>query len=355
MKFRNLRTLLLLAFSGFLMVQCTSDPIPGPAGADGIDGIDGLDGVDGEDGTTSCVSCHSNAFREPIILAHSTSAHGSGETWGERGTRESCARCHNNEGFIDILSGLYVDSLGNSIVNPLGYSVGNVLNCNGCHANHRSLDFESDGNDKAVRSIIPVDLFIDPNLTIDFTNSSDEWGLSNLCINCHQPRNSYDIPGPTGDYEITSSRFGPHHSPQSSMLEGILGANISGPTPYPGVGSAAHREGSSCIACHMGPTTDGSDGGHTWHSTENACVQCHPNGAPTELTGFTTDFERLRQLLLAAGSIAADSSTVSGTYPANVAQATWNWRTLLEDQSRGTHNPGYTRALLDNSIDALEE
>ncbi|MDZ7614220.1 MAG: hypothetical protein U5K51_11365 [Flavobacteriaceae bacterium] len=43
-----------------------------------------------------------------------------------------------------------------------------------------------------------------------------------------------------------------------------------------------------------------------------------------------------------------------GTYPASVAQAVWNYQTLNEDQSNGAHNPGYTKALLKNSIEALQ-
>ncbi|MBC2839266.1 hypothetical protein [Robiginitalea sp. SC105] len=348
--FGFIRFLLLVASATF-MVQCTSDPIPGPPGADGIDGIDGIDGMDGVDGTTSCINCHSNAYREPILLAYSESAHANLRSFGASAT---CARCHNDQGFQDYLSNLYIDSLGFATANPDGYDVPDPISCTTCHDMHRSFNFEEDGNDKAVRSITPVDLFLDPDITIDIRNASDELGLSNLCVNCHQPRNQYDIPGPTADFEITSSRFGPHHGPQSTMLEGIFGANISGALDYPGRGSAGHRQGSSCIACHMGPTTNGSDGGHTWEPTTNTCLNCHTGGPPSEVDGFEADFDRLRDLLIAAGSIAPDSSAVLGVFPANVAQATWNWRMLMEDKSMGVHNPNYAKALLKNSIEALE-
>jgi hypothetical protein len=347
-----LRSMLIIAF-GFLLVQCTSEYelVQGPPGADGIDGIDGVDGVDG---TASCVSCHSNAFRDPIREAYAASKHGSGSTWASRGTSAVCSRCHNNEGLIDILSVNFIDSTGLVIPNPDGYAVGNPINCSGCHDMHRSFDFENDGNDKAVRSLAAVDLFLDPTVQIDIRNSSDELGKSNLCVNCHQPRNSYAIPAGTEDYEITSSRFGPHHGPQSTILEGIMGANIPGSVGYPGVGAAGHRSGSSCVACHMGPTTDGTDGGHTWQPTENTCVVCHTSGPPSAVTDFAADMATLKALLIAEGTLLDNDRTVPGVYSANVAKATWNYRTLLEDQSMGVHNPNYAKALLKNSIEALQ-
>jgi len=286
-------------------------------------------------------------------MAYELSGHGNGGSWA-RGTNATCARCHSNEGFQDYLSNLFIDSLGFATADPAGYTVSNPINCTGCHDKHRSFDFANDGNDYAVRTLDPVDLFLDPSVTIDIRNSSDDLGRSNLCVNCHQPRDSYEIPGPTADYEITSSRFGPHHGPQSTMLQGVMGANIAGSVAYPGVGSAGHRQGSSCIACHMGETTDGSNGDHTWVPTENTCITCHTNGPPPEVAGFAEDLQRLHDLLVVAGSINDDGSAIPGTYNANVAQATWNYVTLEEDKSEGVHNPNYARALLKNSIEALE-
>ena len=71
---KNLKLLgyLMVFASALLCVQCTSDPIPGPAGADGTDGINGIDGVDGVDGSAeSCIACHSDEKRDPIIDAWS--------------------------------------------------------------------------------------------------------------------------------------------------------------------------------------------------------------------------------------------------------------------------------------------
>jgi hypothetical protein len=339
MKTSHLFRSLMIIASGFLMIQCTSDleipdPIAGPPGTNGIDGVDGVDG------TASCVSCHSNATREPIFASFSASSHASEDGAFARGGSANCAQCHGDKGYVDYIETGMVDTAGYSDVQP--------MNCATCHDRHSTFDFENDGFDYALRNIDAVTLVIDDATVIDFG------GSSNNCITCHQPRNSYPVPGGTDSVTITSSRYGPHHGPQSTMLEGIMASNIAGAETYPAVGTATHRTGSSCVACHMSESSDTSEGLHSWVPTESACVQCHPNGAPDELSGFTQDFETLHNLLLAEGSITASGSTVSGTYSATVGQATWNYRTLLEDQSKGIHNPGYTRALLKNSIEALQ-
>jgi hypothetical protein len=292
------------------------------------------------------------------------SLHATGSSWA-RGTSASCAQCHNNEGYIDYLSGNFATlmtsgvSAGKTVqsVNPDGYTASNAISCNGCHNEHRSFDFAQDGNDYAVRNIAPVSLVIDPAVSIDFANNSDPLGLSNACTVCHQPRDSYPVPTGTADVEVTSSRYGPHHGPQATLLDGIMAANISGSAGYPGSGGNgdnAHRTGSSCIACHMTPSADNTEGGHLWSPNEESCTVCHTSGAPSEVTGFATDFATLHDLLVGLGAITETGSTVPGTYPVAVAQAVWNYKTLEEDKSKGIHNPKYSKALLKNSIDAIK-
>ena len=166
------------------------------------------------------------------------------------------------------------------------------------------------------------------------------------------------------------------------MLEGILAANIAGPTGYPGVASATHRTGSSCVACHMTESSNPEVGGHSWVPSESACVQCHTNGVPSELNGYTEGMATLAALLaqvvgeeyaedaegnpvfdvdgnpvgtgVPVNGIIVDGSANSGIFTVEEAQAAWNYKTLEEDQSRGIHNPGYSRALLNNSIEALQ-
>ena len=375
---------LIVVVSSFMFFQCTSEytPIVGPPGADGIDGVDGVNGVDGVDGSAaSCIACHASSHLDPIIDAYAASGHGSGSSWS-RGKGTSCAQCHNNEGFIDYLSntffktdpdtGDYLEDVNGDLipmVNPAGYAVSNPITCTGCHTAHRSFDFENDGNDYAVRNIDPVKLDLDPTLVLDFANSADELGLSNLCITCHQPRTSYPIPSGTADVTITSKRYGPHHGPQATVYEGVLGANLAGSTGYPGVGTSTHRTGASCTSCHMGESDDMAEGGHTWAPSLNACTTCHDTmtAIPDGIAGFDEDFATLLGLLKAKNYIADNDEYVLGAdginnasssnplvVPVKDAQAIWNYKTILEDKSNGLHNPAYTRALLKNSIEALQ-
>tara|TARA_R110001592_G_scaffold54722_7_gene167548 strand:+ start:269 stop:1366 length:1098 start_codon:yes stop_codon:yes gene_type:complete len=365
-----------------MFFQCTSEYTP-IAGANGIDGVDGVDGVDGSNADAAlCITCHSSSHRDPIIDAYVTSGHGSGGSWA-RGTSADCAQCHNNEGYIDYLSGNfyakdettgdYLKDINGDLIptaNPDGYAVSNPINCTGCHTAHRSFDFTNDGNDYAVRNIDPVKLDLDPTITIDLANGSDALGLSNACITCHQPRTSYPIPTGTDPVTITSSRYGPHHGPQSTVFEGIMGANIVGSTGYPGAGvngDSGHRAGTSCVACHMGESTVATEGGHTWMPSLDACVTCHDTMTeiPEATSSFATNFPILHDLLVAKGYI-SESGSVLGASGANAsstnplvvpvkeAQAIWNYKTLEEDKSNGMHNPKYTDALLKNSIEALQ-
>ena len=375
MKNSKFLSFLLIAASSLIFMQCTSDytAIPGQDGIDGIDGTDGTNGINGADGVgvQECIDCHSSDYREPIHEAYAVSRHGSGSSWA-RGSSTDCAQCHSNEGYIDYLSDLYVDANGDQSVNQNFAYQGNSITCTGCHAQdqgHRSFDFATDGNDFALRNIDAVHLVIDPTVTVDLANTNEPLGLSNTCVTCHQPRNSYPVPSGTDDITITSSRYGPHHGPQSTLFEGIMAANIVGSTGYPGAGANGdngHRKGTSCVGCHMGESTNPDEGGHTWMPNEEACTACHTSGAPSEVTGFATDFQTLHDLLEAKGFIdssgyvlGADgvnraSSSNPGDYAVKDAQAIWNYKTLEEDKSNGVHNPKYAKALLKNTIEYLQ-
>jgi hypothetical protein len=373
MKTRKFFGFLMILASGFLFLNCTSDPIPGPPGEDGIDGVDGVDGQDGVSGTASCVACHSNATREPIWAAFETSQHNDG---GYPAGRVGCAQCHDSEGYIDMVeTGEALGPAGDGTVN---YD-GTTINCKTCHDMHRTFDFENDGPDYALRSPDAKTLYLAPSITIDFE------GPSNNCISCHQPRDSYEIPNinAEGTYQMITTRFGPHYGPQSTLLEGILGAEIAGAEAYPARGSAGHRERSSCVNCHMGESSDVEIGGHSWRPVDSKCIECH-NAVPGEADGFSSDMATLLALLnlvegqavqldeegdpvfdengdlipipgeTVTGIILPNDRSQYGIYSDVAAMAAWNYKTALYDQSRGIHNPNYIKALLKNSIQALQ-
>ena len=367
MKTRKFFGFLMILASGFLFLNCTSDPIPGPPGEDGIDGVDGVDGQDGQDGvsgTASCVQCHSNANREAVAASFAVSKHAIGETWEERGFyfgRTSCSKCHSGLGYEQFIE------TGEIIGSP---DLEVPLSCNSCHGvMHETFDFETDGQDYALRNTAGTQLDLAPSITLDFE------GPSNNCITCHQPRTSYEIPtlNPDGTYVVPDTRFGPHYGAQSTVLEGILGAEIQGDVAYDPPGTFPHRTGSSCVQCHMEPSEDPSIGGHSWNANLESCVACHP---PLENTEFTSDMATLLALLqqvegegfdedefgniipngeVVIGIIQPGSTSASnpGIFSDVAAMAAWNYKTLYYDQSEGIHNPSYANSLLKNSIQAL--
>jgi len=375
-----IRYLIIIVF-GMTFTNCTSEyaPIPGQNGIDGIDGIDGLD-----TSAEGCISCHSNSHRDPIYAAYETSVHSKGLTEGVvnyAGARTACARCHSSEGFTDFMDNGFVNPTGyygtsepeivlinNDNGTPLDPSddflepelddfgapvysnnpvpVVNPISCVTCHDTHKSFDFENDGNDYALRGLDAVTLITDGTI-IDYGNRS------NNCINCHQPRKTGPIDDGTGNFTVTSPYWGPHYGAQATLLEGIQGALIPGSEGYPGVASSAHRSGASCVNCHMGETESQDPAGHSFIPDNINCTSCHENGVPTEVTGLLADMTTLAGLLDTVGIVQADKA-VRGTFTIEEAQAAWNYILILEDASNGIHNPEYSKALIKNSIEALQ-
>jgi len=339
----------MILASSLMFIQCTSDPIEGPqgiAGVDGIDGTNGVNGVNGASGTASCVACHSESHRTPIEASYAKSDHavGANVAYTSGAGRSSCGRCHNNEGYINYITGKPAVEIFNAT----------PVSCTTCHSKHSTFDFANDGHDYALRNIDAVKLDLtDVTYTIDYNNSS------NNCVSCHQARSKAPVDTDNdGLYLQTSSRFYPHYSGQSTFLEGIQGAVIAnGSTVIPPVGSAAHRTGASCTACHMAASTDGQTGLHTFKASFSApiCKTCHTT-VPTEVAGLAADMVTLHNKLVTLGLIKEDGSTIVQTanVPFKTAQALWNYKTVEEDQSKGVHNPKYAKALIKNALEAVQ-
>ncbi|MEL4455119.1 hypothetical protein [Lutimonas vermicola] len=349
MKNSKFINLLLIVATSLLLVNCTTDPIPGPAGEDGIDGIDGVDGITG---TTECASCHNISTSEAVHASYLYSGHAAGGAVGYAGKRGSdkgsCTQCHSNEGYID-----YVET--GTVQLSVAYENATPISCTGCHNKHSSFDFENDGFDAALRLIDPVTLITDASVIIDFPDRS------NNCVLCHQPRRTGPEDNGLGLYEVTSTHWGPHHGPQSTLLEGIQGIEITGGLDYPDKGTAGHRTGTSCTKCHMGETEpNAAKGLHTFKPTRTDCATCHQNGIPDKVDGLAENMATLLAILEAEGILESKINDghlsvhpVVGTFPILTAEAAWNYLFLYEDASNGIHNPKYAKALIQNSLDAL--
>jgi len=188
-------------------------------------------------------------------------------------------------------------------------------------------------------------------------------GSSNLCGYCHQTRTAEPNTASPGEtFKITSTHYSPHHGPQANLLVGVGFANIPGSVAYPEPNSSAHLKTASCTGCHMAPFSKAS-GGHSFKPNLDACNKCH-NATNTDFNygGVQTEVEhllvQLRDKLIALGVVAGDEENgyhviAPATYPMVQAQAYFNWIGIEEDRSLGAHNPKYIKALLLNTIEAL--
>jgi hypothetical protein len=371
---------LILIATSLLFVQCTTDPIPGPAGRDGADGADGEDGMDGASGLAECIVCHNETTTENAHASYLFSGHynenmdhdvnddGVNDPLSQYGTRGfapsgslSCVSCHTSDGYIDIvetgstLFGSFQDNGGY----PL-YDGTQTITCNTCHDKHSSFDFENEGYDYALRVIDPVTLLADASVTIDY----EEEFTSHTCATCHQPRSTFEGAIQEDGKVNVTGRFGPHYGAQSTLLEGIQGAELDGYTYRAKDATAAHRAGSSCTNCHMGePTGDLLDNGlHSKNPTETSCTICHSNGIPSK-DFLKEDFQVLEDLLVAKGIIEIKIDPDTGEEEVAIitddkmdlipAAALWNYKMIYYDHSHGVHNPNYSKDLVQNSIDAL--
>ncbi len=342
MKYKSLLKLLTLGFSFvFIFASCTKEGPMGPAGTDGSNGSDGRDGVDGN---VTCLVCHSGTNMEQKQAEFAMSEHSVGAIAVDyAGGRASCAPCHSHEQFVQTIT---LGSVAGDITNPSAWQ------CSTCHGIHKSFE----GKDYALRVSDPITLLVNGETT-------DLGGNSNLCATCHQARTAEPNTASPGEtFRISSAHYGPHHGPQANVVAGIGFAEIEGSIAYPEAGSSIHLNQASCTGCHMAPFSN-KQGGHSYIPSLDACVECH--GADMDdynYGGVQTEVEEmlveLRDELITLGVVFWDEEALAyepvvGTYPMLQAQAFYNWIGLEEDRSLGVHNPKYVKALLRNTIDAL--
>lgn len=313
-------------------------------------GCEGDDGKDGEDADFSkCFgTCHSDDYSAsdfivPFVTQYEESTHGTGETF-ERNSAD-CSICHTNEGFQEVIA-------SGEAISPSNPS---RIGCFTCHEPHTNEDF-------SLRTADAVALMMG--------DATYDYGDSNLCANCHQARTTE---WPTeATFEITSSRYGPHHGPQANMLAGAGGYEFAGENYPNSFHTTAMADADGCVGCHMAAPYGNQAGGHTWalkylyHGNEEELVagcnvdDCHGEGGFESFddrdtqTDMAAKLAELKTLLLNLGAITDSDSVVTGTYPAAVAGAVYNYNFVREDYSLGIHNTRYAKALLDTSIDALE-
>jgi len=352
--------------AGLLITACTKEgPMgpTGPAGKDGTNGtngtngIDGVDGQDGVDASITCGECHDMTDDlSAKIMEYSNSRHFTGETVLE-GTRNTCSPCHSSQGFKG--------ALASGFFNDVAYTNPAKVGCRTCHKIHETYT----SADYDLRTVANV------RSRMDSTHVTFSMGNANLCLNCHQARVVSPYPNltSTDSVKITNSRYGPHYGAMGNILAGV---GLSSAVEIPGSMSYANGSHTSidgaCIKCHMAnPLGAGSVGGHSFaivgdvEGTEtmnfNGCSPCHTSASAATLVSNTQAeveglLTQLQDKLVALGII--DASTHLAIANKKVTQtqlaALLNYKMVSYDASMGVHNPAYTKALLTNSYEAIQ-
>ena len=348
-----------IVFGVLLLAACAGPTGPqGPAGAQGPAGPEGPAGPAGPQGEASpalttaeltCTQCHNDTT---LIVSKQAqfgqSVHGTGEAY-LRGSNADCAGCHGSEeAKVRINAGLPAHDA--SIEGVVNVSPFNCRTCHNIHTTYTQADFSLTGAEQPVK----------------FENSDGTYdgGAGNLCANCHQIRNAQpEFTG--GDFQVTSSRFGTHHGVEAQMLAGEGGLGVTG-TASPHY--AAVKD--TCVGCHMG-----EEHNHTYVPDVSRCQACHSDAQDFDMDGVQTEVkatvDELHTIFVdkklldpetdlwgvfdpATNKFTSPSANAPLTVPEAVAQAMWNYNFVVEDQSMGVHNSVYTKALLQQALDALQ-
>lgn len=383
MKTNNFYRLFTLAVAAIAFAFVTSCEGPqGPAGAVGPAGPEGPAGTAGADAELTCLECHGIENMETITFQFSASQHKAGDVAVDyAGGRGSCAECHSHEGYLEWAA---TGDVANDISNPQAWE------CKTCHNIHTTFE----ATDYAFRAGGDVTL-------VDGTEVAGE--NNNTCMNCHKSRReitaydnatedktyvrkftgddiavyttaafgpagsavldqtgttdtlvvTFDVPVATHAY-ISSTHAGPHHGPQADVWAGANGSGVV----TDGAMFAGHSAG--CVACHMGPAS-----GHSFQIKEANCAVCHQTDKLPAGDAIATRLEAVALKLAAIHAIHIDDSWESGdplygsVHPVYASltkaqfKAWWDFTLVLEDRSKGAHNPVYIADLLDGIEAAL--
>jgi hypothetical protein len=224
-------------------------------------------------------------------------------------------------------------------------------------------------------------------------------GKGNLCANCHQARTPVAATVVATPANKISAPWGAHHGPEVDIFEGTNAFQFPGKT----YGTGAHTKVviDACVQCHLTQPEarygfSPSVGGHSFNVAGDVheapkvnpagCLSCHKDmgqapgteyfdiAAPADydLDGKVEPFQAEVQGLLdkfvnangsgylqklpipmydAAGNwLPAKVDTVR---PINEMAVLYNYKIVLEDKSRGVHNPTYVVQVLYDSLQVL--
>ncbi len=288
-----------------------------------------------------CADCHHALLElwEESGHAHAIDGPGSIEEFSAEFNRSSCAGCHTSEGFAKA----HDEDLA---AMPLP-EVASLIGCVTCHDPHDA------ANEAQLRTTDDYSVLYDSNYPATFTG----YGTAQVCVQCHHARRDVD----NVDSQIADGydHFGPHGSPQMDMFLGTGSYEIEGYDYESGrFGGDGHMHQSisgGCVSCHMVPTGEHEDPGHSFEPNVSACTGCHGGAADFDINGFQTEIQNKMDQLAALIGVDQEYWGDPDSTTAEQRAAAYAHVFVGNDGSHGVHNPDYAEALLDNAIASLQE
>ncbi len=252
----------------------------------------GKDGLDGKDANESCKQCHNPSSVDSIATQYEFSKHSYGEAAFDESGNTGCSPCHAQEAFKYVckagvpstfsIVAPATTTYSNNYVASSGLALGE-MGCSTCHSSlHKT---------GTITDIAPLTNVAAVSMTMwggaKSINLTQDGGISNLCVKCHQPRpftnsntdkNVLDyanlIANPTAlfydavdagvDVLKPSYRTHTHYGTQGAIFAGVGGVQFG-----TGYTNSAHTSVATCQACHMANVT-GRAGGHTFRVRSDA-------------------------------------------------------------------------------------
>jgi len=275
---------LFVAATGFIITSCTKE------GPQGVSGANGKDGKDGKDAAATCTQCHAKDIVDRVATEFELAKHSWGTTAFEEAGNTGCTPCHAQKAFIYMCTNNVPATFsftGGKWVNNYATDNADAIGAISCFTCHSSLHTTYGVADLAFTTTAPVDMTMWAGAkTINLTQDS---GVSNLCVKCHQPRPLTCGNDPAGRlmpydslanpnnanilmYDSTAGAHNIYAKPSYRMHihYGAIGAIYAGKggIEFPGTlsyGSSKHTTVASCPECHMANPMTGIAGGHAFN------------------------------------------------------------------------------------------
>lgn len=342
--------------------------------------------------TTQCANCHITTANVPDVsdsalqtqrLDWATSGHAntSGHAWmsNDFKTLNGCVQCHTTAGFIAYSTSKITAAWG------AASRTRDVLTCNACH---------TDISNGAVRATLPVQPYADDAYTNPNVGNS-----SNLCLKCHSGSQSgQSIKAKvTAGADFTNMAFiGSHSSAAAGILFKSIGYEYSGQDygnkwhfKHDKIGISnytayGYNTGSSgpCLGCHMSSPNKHTfsplaknAGGVVTAIISPSCAGCHTGPAYLNAgrmnnreAKYAASLIVLQKVLESKGiyyaatapyfyksaGTADPGNAVTNWVNANTMGAAFNFNLLQREPGAYAHNMIYTKRLIYDSIDFLD-